>query len=224
MTNDSGCHERIFFFDIDNCLYSPELGIDRLMKERIFALGRDIGLDSHSVEDTCNNYYKDYGLTVRGLVKHHGVDAAAFNGQVNGSLPIESLISPDPALRQMLLSIKTRRWAFTNADIDHARRVLKSLEVDDLFEGITFCDYSEPDFACKPERIAYEKAMREAGVVDARLCYFADDNAQNIEAAIKTGWTSVLVAKKSDKLGSATIEHHIEAIHELPLVLPHLFA
>ncbi|KAJ2860997.1 suppressor of deletion of TFIIS [Coemansia aciculifera] len=219
---DNTPSERIFYFDIDNCLYSPDLGIHLLMKDRIYAFGKEIGLDSASVVDTCSSYYKDYGLTVRGLINHHGIDVAAFNKKVDGDLPLESVIKPDPALRQMILSIKTRRWAFTNAGIEHARRVLKCLQVDDLFEGITYCDYAEPNFPCKPERRAYEKAMRESGVKDMQLCYFADDSVSNVKAAKEIGWTAVLVSKQLPS-ASATTGLHITTIHELPMVLPQLF-
>ncbi|KAJ2246447.1 suppressor of deletion of TFIIS [Coemansia sp. RSA 455] len=219
---DNTSSERIFYFDIDNCLYSPDLGIHHLTRARIYAFGKEVGMDSASVVDTCSSYYKDYGLTVRGLINHHGIDVAEFNKKVDGDLPLESVIKPDPALRQMILSIKTRRWAFTNAGIDHARRVLKCLQVDDLFEGITYCDYTEPDFPCKPERRAYEKVMEESGVKDTQLCYFADDSVSNVKAAKEIGWTTVLVSKLPPGT-SATTDFHITTIHELPKVLPQLF-
>ncbi|KAJ2491720.1 suppressor of deletion of TFIIS [Coemansia sp. RSA 2050] len=219
---DGALGERIFFFDIDDCLYSPELCVHLLIKERIYEYGRSIGMDAATVVETCTSYYKDYGLTMRGFINHHGVDVAAFNDKVNGSLPLESVIKPDPALREMILSIKARRWAFTNAGFEHASRVLKCLQVDDLFEGITYCDYAEPDFPCKPERRAYEKAMKESGAKDVRLCYFADDSASNVNAAKEFGWTSVLVSKQQPVARAAT-DLHIKAIHDLPLVLPQLF-
>ncbi|KAJ2743508.1 suppressor of deletion of TFIIS [Coemansia sp. BCRC 34301] len=222
MTKGDLQEERIFYFDIDNCLYPPELGIDVLMKDRIHAFGKDIGLDSASVVETCNSYYKYYGLTVRGLINHHGIDLAVFNDKVDSTLPLESVIKPDPALRLMIQLIKTRRWAFTNAGIMHAKRVLKCLQIDDLFEGITFCDYGEPDFPCKPERRAYEKAMAESGVSDVHMCYFADDSAQNVKVAREIGWTAVLVSKQPPSACEAT-GLHIKTIHELPSVLPQLF-
>ncbi|KAJ2367939.1 suppressor of deletion of TFIIS [Coemansia sp. RSA 2610] len=216
--------ERVFFFDIENCLYAPDLGIAQMMKKRIYAFGREIGLDEASVVKTCGSYYRDYGLSVRGLIKHHQVDPAEFNDKVDGSLPLEDIIKPDLELRAMLESIRTRRWAFTNAGIDHARRVLKCLGVDDLFEGITYCDYTEPDFPCKPERIAYERAMCEAGVDDPQLCYFADDSAKNVEAALCFGWTAVLVSPAIRSLGEDATHPQIRRIHELPEALPQLFS
>lgn len=39
----------------------------------------------------------------------------------------------------------------------HAMRVLKILEVDDLIDGLVFCDYEDSDFSCKPERDYYDQ-------------------------------------------------------------------
>ena len=33
----------------------------------------------------------------------------------------------------------------------HAKRVLRILKLDDLVEGIVYCDYRVKDFVCKPE-------------------------------------------------------------------------
>ena len=39
----------------------------------------------------------------------------------------------------------------------HAMRVLKILNVDDLIDGLVFCDYSDPNFSCKPEQGYYDR-------------------------------------------------------------------
>ncbi|KAJ1643639.1 suppressor of deletion of TFIIS [Coemansia erecta] len=209
--------DQVIFFDIDNCLYPLDLGLVALTTARIHALALTAGLSTETVTETCETYYRDYGLTVRGLMKHHGVKPSDFNEKVDGSLPLETLIKPDPELRRILKAVKIRRWAFTNAGIDHARRVLRCLGIEDLFEGITFCDYAEIDFPCKPERAAYERAMLEAGVTDPRMCYFVDDSAKNVEVAIELGWTAVEVSQKASTM------LNISRIHELPQVLPQLF-
>ncbi|KAJ2663192.1 suppressor of deletion of TFIIS [Coemansia sp. RSA 1200] len=221
----------VLFLDIDNCLYPPNLGIDRLMKDRIHAYGRELGLDSASVEETCTTYLRDYGLTVRGLMKHHDIDPAGFNEKVDGSIPIEDIIHPNPLLRTMIETTTARVWGFTNAGHDHAWRVLKCLDVADLFEGVTFCDYLEPDFPCKPEPRSYAKAMNEASVDDPSLCFFADDSLMNVQVALGLGWTSVHVSALRagcdagiDVPGKGIVECcHISTILELPQALPLLF-
>ena len=90
-------------------------------------------------------------------------------------MPLDEIIQPDPKLRQLLEDIdskKVRLWLFTNAYITHGKRVVKLLGVEDLFEGITFCDYAQPTLICKPRAEMFEKAEREAGARSSDQCYF----------------------------------------------------
>jgi pyrimidine and pyridine-specific 5'-nucleotidase len=121
------------------------------------------------------DYYKTYGLAIEGLVRHHKIDPLEYNRQVDDALPLESIIFPDPNLRKLLQDIDKSRvklWLFTNAYITHGRRVVRLLGVDDLFEGITFCDYAQNTMICKPHPEMFNKAMREANVEQATECYF----------------------------------------------------
>ena len=63
-------------------------------------------------------------------------------------------------------------WLFTNAYVTHGKRVVRLLGIDDLFEGLTFCDYGEERLLCKPHPDMFAKAMREAGIKDHKQCYF----------------------------------------------------
>lgn len=123
-------------------------------------------------------YYKDYGLAIEGLVRYHKVDPLEYNRKVDDALPLEDIIKPNPQLRKLLEDIdrsKVRLWLFTNAYITHGKRVVRLLEVDDLFEGITYCDYGAERFICKPNREMYAKAMKEAGVSAMSDCYFVGE-------------------------------------------------
>jgi pyrimidine and pyridine-specific 5'-nucleotidase len=120
-------------------------------------------------------YYKNYGLAIEGIVRHHRIDPLEYNRQVDDALPLESIIFPDPNLRKLLEDIdksKVKLWLFTNAYVNHGQRVVRLLKVDDLFEGITFCDYGKTPIICKPHLQMFEKAMKEANVKDMKDCYF----------------------------------------------------
>ena len=128
-------------------------------------------------------YYKDYGLAISGLVKHHKVDALEYNQKVDDALPLDDLIKPDPQLRTLLEDIdrtKVKPWLFTNAHITHGRRVVKLLGVDDLFEGITYCDYTKLPLICKPHQEMYDKAENEAGAPSSEECYFVGETLRQI--------------------------------------------
>lgn len=108
-------------------------------------------------------------------MRFHKIDALEYNREVDDALPLENIIFPDPELRRLLLDIdksKVKLWLFTNAYVNHGKRVVKLLRVDDIFEGMTYCDYSAETLLCKPDPKMFAKAMREAGVTDFQKCYF----------------------------------------------------
>jgi pyrimidine and pyridine-specific 5'-nucleotidase len=120
-------------------------------------------------------YYTEYGLAIEGLVRHHKIDPLEYNAQVDDALPLDDIIKPDPKLRKLLEDIdrsKVKLWLFTNAHITHGRRVVRLLDIEDLFEGITYCDYGAERLLCKPTIEMYDKAMREADAHDTRDCYY----------------------------------------------------
>jgi pyrimidine and pyridine-specific 5'-nucleotidase len=120
-------------------------------------------------------YYKTYGLAIEGLVRHHKIDPLDYNSQVDDALPLEEIIFPDSGLRKLLTDMdnsKVKLWLFTNAYVNHGNRVVKLLGVQDLFEGMTFCDYAKEKMICKPHPEMFAKAMAEAGIKEMKDCYF----------------------------------------------------
>jgi pyrimidine and pyridine-specific 5'-nucleotidase len=136
---------------------------------------RHLNLSKEDANQLHLRYYKDYGLAIEGLVRHHKIDPLEYNTKVDDALPLDDLIKPDPKLRKLLEDVdrsKVRLWLFTNAYITHGQRVVKLLGIDDMFDGITYCDYAAEKLLCKPTPAMYAKAMREAEVTDPRECYF----------------------------------------------------
>jgi pyrimidine and pyridine-specific 5'-nucleotidase len=125
--------------------------------------------------DLHRKYYTEYGLAILGLVHHHQVDAMDFNAKVDDALPLQDILKPDPKLRRLLQdmdSTKVQLWLLTNAYVTHGMRVVKLLGIDDLFEGITYCDYTQRELVAKPHVGMFKKAMSDAGVEDVSDCYF----------------------------------------------------
>jgi pyrimidine and pyridine-specific 5'-nucleotidase len=145
--------------------------IDKFFKEHL-------SLSQEEANELHYRYYREYGLAIEGLVRHHKVDALEYNRKVDDALPLEDIIKPDPELRKLIQDIDTskiRLWLFTNAYVTHGKKVVKLLQIDDLFEGITFCDYGSDKFYCKPHVEMYDKVMAEAGVKSNESCYFVGE-------------------------------------------------
>lgn len=173
------------------------------------------------------SYYREYGLAIQGLLLHHDIDVSDFNTQVDDALPLDDILKPNPELRKMLKDIdptKCRLWLFTNAYKNHGHRVVKLLGIDDLFEGLTYCDYFQTNMVCKPQAAAFEKVMRQARITDVDKCYFVDDSALNVAAATKLGWHAVNVKEEGEILPVETTGYpQIRNILDVRTTFPHLF-
>ncbi|OAX81107.1 pyrimidine 5'-nucleotidase [Emergomyces africanus] len=186
----------VFFFDVDNCLYSRSNRIHDLMQDLIVDdfFTKHLSLDPQDAIMLHQKYYREYGLAIEGLTRHHKISPLEFNSQVDDALPLDSILKPDPQLRSFLQDFDTSKvklWLFTNAYSTHAMRVVRLLGVQDLFEGLTFCDYAAPKLVCKPAPAMFEKAEREAGATVAGGCFFVDDSAMNCKSAQARGWQTV---------------------------------
>ncbi|KAL9574182.1 hypothetical protein ACKAV7_001697 [Fusarium commune] len=183
------------FSDIDNCLYSRnDKVLEHMSKNIDDYFKKNLGLSPDDAERLHKDYSQQYGQAIEGLVRHHQIDALEYNAKVDDAVPLDDLIKPNPQLRQFLEDIdtsKVRLWLLTNAYVNHGKRVVRLLGVDDLFEGLTYCDYSQIPFVCKPHKEMFMKAMREAGVSDVSRCYFIDDSHKNCVGAKDAGWTAI---------------------------------
>jgi len=206
------------FFDLDDTLYPSENGLWKVIRKRMTTFMREyMDLPQHEIDRLRQQYFTSYGTTLRGLQIHHNVDTQDFLSFVH-DVPLEEYLKPDPNLRELLLSLSQKRWIFTNADRDHALRVMNALQVRDCFEGIT--DVIAMDFHCKPELAAYKYAMQQAGVRRPEECVYLDDSIRNLEPALQLGFLSVKVGNKEE---NSIADRTIENILDLPIAVPELW-
>ncbi|KAF2732139.1 pyrimidine 5-nucleotidase [Polyplosphaeria fusca] len=218
----------VFFFDIDNCLYPKSTNIAPMMSELIDRyFETHLSLSQKDANALHFKYYREYGLAIEGLVRHHKVDALDYNRKVDDALPLEDVIKPNPQLRKLIEDIdksKVRIWLFTNAYVTHGKRVIKLLGVDDLFEGMTYCDYGSDKFFCKPHAEMFDKAMKEAGIESNKDCYFVDDSYINTKAAYERGWKAAHLLDPTDpEPAHKSCEHQITSLEELRTIFPQFF-
>lgn len=189
-------NKKIFFFDIDNCLYKRSTKIHDMMQVKIHQYFKDnLKLDDEKAHELHVNYYKTYGLALEGLVRNHQVDALEYNSQVDDSLDLKSVLDYNKDLRELLVQIKESHkfdyfWLITNAYKNHALRVVSFLGIGDLFDGLTFCDYSRFPIVCKPMNEFFFNCfnLTQIDYHDEEVLaqqYFIDDSEINVKAAHK---------------------------------------
>lgn len=172
-------------------------------------------------------YYMNYGLALEGLVRHHQIDPLEYNSKVDDALPLEGVIKPNQQLKDFLASIdrsKVKLWLLTNAYINHAERVIRLLELEDVFEGITYCDYTSIPLVCKPHEDMFAKAMKQAGVEKVEDCYFVDDSYINCQKAQEIGWTTAHLVEETNRLPrTQASKYQIRHLEELRTIFPQFF-
>ncbi len=206
------------FFDLDDTLYPASSGLWDAIRDRMNTyMQRMIDLPLPEIITLRQSYLEKYGTTLRGLQAHYEVDRDDYLAFVH-DLPLEQFIRPDPALHSLLLTLPQRRWIFTNADGNHARRVLKILGMGDCFDGII--DIRAIDFACKPDKVAYERALALTGDNDPGQCIIFDDSTRNLAPAHEMGFYTVLVGKNG---AHPEADRTIPSLHELKSCVPELW-
>ncbi len=179
--------------DLDDTVYPPSAGLWEQIGQRINRyLSERMGFPADQVVAIRENYFRQFGTTLRGLQANHQVDTEEYLAFVH-DVPLKDYIQPDPALRAALESIPARKFIFTNADTNHARRVMQAVGVEGLFDGIIDVHAIAP--YCKPMPEAFQRALVRAGSPDPRSCVLLDDQPRITRAASLLGMYSVLVGK-----------------------------
>ena len=207
------------FFDLDGTIYSNDNGLWDEIRHRMgrYMVER-MHLPSDQVPLLRQAYYKKYGTTLRGLQHHHQVDVDDYLSYVH-DIPLADYLKPLPELRKILLSLPQRLWIFTNASGEHARRVLKIMDLSECFSGII--DIRSTDFFCKPDPEAYHRALAFAEEKNANCCILFDDAEANIESAHSLGIRTALVGASSRSNSAA--DWLLHSLIDLPKVIPELW-
>ena len=203
----------IILFDLDNTLYSAEQDVGYLVGRRITRYMIEVaGIPQDEVDDLRHSYWKRYGLTMLGLVRHHGVDPEDYLSWVH-DVDIAAILRPDPELCRALQSLPLRRAIFTNSTMDHSKRVLNALGLDGAFEEIF--DIRVAGYLPKPCPEPYHAVLDRLGI-SASGCIMVDDSPDNLKTAKDLGMGTILVGQKSS---SPWIDVAVQEAVEVPQAL-----
>lgn len=197
-----------WLFDLDNTLYPAESGFMREVEQRMTAfVARVTGLPREQAYALQKQYLEEHGLTLRGLMLHHGVDPAEFHALFH-DLSLE-VLAHDADLLQAITRLPGRRLIFTNADDVHAERVLKHLGLDVLFEDVFHI--ASFDYTPKPDPAAFARMTAEHGIDPAATAFF-EDSERNLAPAAALGMTTVLVGAHASASTAAFVHHRTEKL------------
>jgi len=188
-------HVEAWIFDLDNCLYPASSNLFDLIDIRMGEFIQQLtGCDSAEARRVQKNHFRNHGTTLAGLMNEHGVEPRAFLDFVH-DIDLARL-SADPEIVGALDLLPGRKFVFTNADEDYARRVLDRLGLANAFDGIH--DIHATGYVPKPDPRAYRLLCERHGIDPVRAL-FAEDMARNLKPAKALGMTTVWVDNGSEQ-------------------------
>lgn len=178
------------FFDLDDTLYPASSGLWPALKARMsqYMIER-MHIPAGDVPGLREKYFREYGTTLRGLQARHKIDTQNFLAYVH-DVNLTDYIQPNPLQQSVLASLPTRNLIFTNSDLNHARRVLRVLQIEGYFTDIV--DVTRMDPYCKPNSEAFALALKVAGESTPSKCIMIDDLPNTVIAAKGLGLYSIL--------------------------------
>ena len=199
-------HIDTWLFDLDNTLYPLESGLAVTVSARITDFVAELtGLPRDEAHVLQKRYLAEHGLTLRGMMDHHGVDPDVYHANLH-AVPLDCLVR-DEALIAALARLPGRRLIFTNADDVHASRVLEHLGMADLFDDVFHIGSAA--FAPKPSDEAFARIVA-AHAIDPAATAFFEDAPHNLAPAAALGMTTVLVGLGAGESDAPFIDHRAE--------------
>jgi len=195
-------HVETWVFDLDNTLYPPEMALFDQINIRMTEWVMHVaGVERAAAEALRHSYWREYGTTLAGLMRHHAIDTDAYLAQVH---EIDfSVIAPDPALARAISALPGRRIIYTNGTKPYAERVIAHRGLSGLFDAIYGVEHAQ--LVPKPDRAAFETVFAVDGLRPTRAAMFEDD-ARNLRVPHAMGMRTVHVAPEAEP--AAFIEHH----------------
>lgn len=182
----------LLIFDLDNTLYPPQRQLFDLIDVRInrFMIER-AGIPAGEVDGLRRAYWRAYGVTLQGLIRHHGVDPEDYLHYVH-DVDVTSRLDPDPQLAAALSALPQRKAVFTNGTTQHAERVLNALGIAGHFDELF--DIRVANYLPKPFAEPFQAVLAAVGL-PARRCAMIEDTRDNLRTAKELGMTTVLVGE-----------------------------
>ena len=180
-------------------------------------LETELGLDAGAASALRQQYWKKYGATLLGLIRHHGTDPRHFLWQTHQLPELKRMLVREPLLRATLRRLPGRKFVFSNAPVHYSRAVLKGLAIADLFDAV-FC-IERTRFKPKPDVQGFLRLIR-ANHLRARRCIMVEDTLANLRTAKKLGMKTVWVSH--ERRAPRYVDLRIANLSELRRALPQL--
>ncbi|CAN6134917.1 COG1011 Predicted hydrolase (HAD superfamily) [Methylophilaceae bacterium] len=188
---------KVWVFDLDDTLHNASAHIFPVMNQAMTNyIMATLAMDEATAHDLRRHYWRVYGATLKGLMRHHQTDPQHFLKVTHQFDDLAERVIAVKRLRHLIKSLAGRKVVFTNAPRDYALRVLNLLGIADCFELVFSVESTK--FHAKPSVRGFQLLLASLRV-KASDCVLLEDNAAALMTAKRLGMKTVLLSKKYHK-------------------------
>lgn len=219
---------RVWLIDLDNTLHDAmPVVFPRIHRAMVEYVARELSLDEDAADALRVRYWRSYGATLLGMIRHHNVDPHRFLRETHPFPDLAQIVRRDHRLANALRRLPGRRIVVTNSPASYATQVVRALgiaaHVDAIvaIESMRFAGRFQP----KPSRAMLRRLVARLRVPAAR-CVMVEDSPSNLAVARCVGLRTVLVtgvgrrsldALRHTRAGSSRrIDVQVQSVAHLP--------
>lgn len=230
----------IWLFDLDNTLHNASHAIFPAINANMNAyMAKVLGsagapADSKTVNAVRLEYWKRYGATLLGMIRHHGVRMDEFLHEAHRFDRLTDMIRAERGLGYLLRRLPGRKILLTNAPRRYSHEVMRHLGLHRHFARHVAIEamHVHRRLRPKPSRLLLRKLLAREKASAGR-CILVEDTVDNLKSAkslgLRTVWvTQYLAAGPGDRQAAspppgpkctkrpAYIDVKVQSVRQLP--------
>jgi putative hydrolase of the HAD superfamily len=192
----------LWLFDLDNTLHDASHAIFPAITANMNVyLARVLGQNGEpatmeAVAAIRMAYWKRYGATLLGMVRHHAVRPAHFLHETHDFADLRAMMRFDAGLGRLLRNLPGRKILLTNAPMRYSADVMRHLRLVRHFDHhIAIEDmHVHRQLRPKPSTLMLRRLLRKHRA-DPRRCILVEDTLDNLRGAKRLGLRTVWVTQ-----------------------------
>jgi putative hydrolase of the HAD superfamily len=192
----------IWIFDLDNTLHDASHAVFPAMTANMNTfIARHIGKNGEPLSLESANairllYWKRYGATILGMIRHHGVKPEEFLKASHDLGDLALLIKAERGLERILRRLPGRKILLTNADHGYSRRVLRYLGLHRHFDRHVSIQsmWVHGQLLPKPSKRLLRKLLASERICPSQ-CVLVEDSEATLKAGKAIGMRTALITR-----------------------------
>ena len=155
-----------WIFDLDNTIYDIKAGLFVKISERITQYIMEVlSFTKEEANLVRSNMYKKYGLTLTGLMREYEIDPDEYLDFIHDVTHPE--LQYEKQLKLSLNNLSGKKFIYTNASQDHAKKILSAMGIEAEFEKIL--DIKATHYVPKPDPKSYDIMLKSFGILSNQI-------------------------------------------------------